>query len=98
MFDQLTYEQCVELINSDFSVKDSDGKISLRLVEVENLGETGESTSFSLRFLDPSENRIEQGTYTLVTSKGEESLVFLVPIEQRKDGRILEAVFNRSAF
>jgi hypothetical protein len=98
MIDRLNYEQCAELINSDFSVKESEGKISLRLVKVENLGENNESTSFSLRFLDLSKSAVEQGTYTLVTPQGEESLVFLVPIEETREGRILEAVFNRNSF
>jgi len=98
MFDELNYEQCAELINTDFSVKESDGEISLRLIGVENLGRNVGSTSFSLRFRDLSANRMEQGIYTLVSSQGEESPVFLVPIEQTKDGRILEAVFNRSSF
>lgn len=95
MFDKLNYEECAELIDSDFSVKEFDEKILLRLIGVENLGENVESTSFSLRFQDRSEIRMEQGIYTLVSSHGEESPVFLVPIEQTKDGRILEAVFNR---
>lgn len=72
--------------------------LSLILVEVVDRTPEGfAGEQFSLLFAGPPEPYLEQGTYSLDHEALGTVALFLVPVDQRKDGFRYEAFFNLAA-
>lgn len=72
--------------------------IMLTLVEVVDKTPEGfPGEQFSLLFAGPPEPYLEQGTYGLEHDAMGRLTLFLVPVDQRKDGYRYEAFFNLAA-
>jgi hypothetical protein len=93
MFGQLHYEDFYEILNSDFSLAESDFK--LRFFEISEKRETTQSVGFSLYLKGRADILLEQKIYDLQHETLGEGSLFIVPIRQDTDGIVYESVFNR---
>jgi hypothetical protein len=83
-------------VDSDFAVVTGNGTpLSMRLVEVEDMGSTPEREAFALRFHAPKEMPPQQGVYRIEHDQLDAMDVFLVPVGREGEALVLEAVFNR---
>lgn len=77
-------------------VQDAD-PLDLELVEVNDKTPEGfPGEQFSLIFRGPSEFYLAQRTYPMAHAELGELVLFLVPVDQKKDGYRYEAFFNNS--
>ena len=84
-----------ENLNTPFALQHPHwGIVTVNLVSVSDLRETPRQRMFSLVFLGPLDQPLEQGLHPMThETMGTESL-FLVPIAREADGFRYEAVFN----
>ena len=87
------------LVGTAFDVRLGDRNVSLRLEKAEELpshsrGGRGQSTSFSLLFAGPAGTPLWQGTFRLEHSHAAPADIFIVPVAQKNDTLLYEAVFN----
>ena len=99
MDDTLTRTTFEPHLNTAFHLADeADGPITLALVEVVDKTPEGfAGEQFSLLFAGPPEPYLEQRIYTLDHDALGALTLFLVPVDQRKDGFRYEAYFNLAA-
>ena len=79
---------------TDFTLKDGENDISIKLDRVSELDIKGVQEQYSLFFTAPGESGLLQGIYTLSNSKLGEMEVFLVPVALDERGLRLQAVFS----
>ncbi len=95
MFDQLTYEDFCELVNTDFDVVGSEESNKLKLINVSEKKETQDYLCFTLLLKNFENMSPQQGLCKLKHDQHGEGDLFIVPIRQEDDGIVFEAVFNR---
>ena len=101
MTDHFELAGFADRIGDDFVV-DSDIELTLVLTEAKPLlsrpDDSGPDAerSFSLLFRGPNETPFEQQTVILRHHALGEFAIFLVPVAQDEDGRLYEAIYNRS--
>lgn len=81
-------------LNKSFSAKKDDFQSEFELVEVKEFENSEEQIRYSLVFKAPNDAPPEQGLYTLSAEGFEETMVFLVPVAQKRDHIQFEAVYN----
>ena len=87
-----SYEAC---LNEDFPLPITDGTaIPFTLTQVKRHRDNSTQLSFSLLFLGKTAGVLPQKTYLLNHARLGELTLFLVPIQQKADGVLYEAVFN----
>ena len=87
-----SYEAC---LNEDFSLPLTDGTaIPLTLTQVKRHRDNAVQISFSLTFFGKTPGVFPQQIYRLSHPRLGELDLFLVPIQQKADGVLYEAVFN----
>jgi len=83
-------------VDSDFAVDAGQrAPLTMRLVDVEDMGSTPEREAFALHFHAPQEMPPHQGVYRIEHDQLGAMDVFVVPIGREGDRLVLEAVFNR---
>lgn len=88
--------QFLENLDSDFRATLEDGRtFDLHLFKVETTISTSVQEAFSMLFRAPLDTPAEQGTFHLEHGILGGLDLFLVPIKQKEDALIFEAVFNR---
>lgn len=100
MLDQLTFDKAKELEGTSFWAYPEEGeKVELRVVHVAKVMESEAArltrTPFSMFLLGPSSYLISQGAFPMTVDTAPEPFyMFIVPVEQRPDGYLYEAVFT----
>jgi hypothetical protein len=100
ILDELTYEKAVNLVGTSIWIDpEKDHRVELRIVHVGKVMESEAAqlkrAAFSIFFLGPKSYRVEQGAYpTRHEAFGEPFWLFIVPLEERADGYLYEAVFT----
>lgn len=100
MLDQLTFEKAKELEGTSiWAYPEPDHKIELRVVQVAKVMESEAAklkrTAFSIFLLGPPSYLLKQGAFPMTHDAfAEPSYLFVVPVEQRPDGYLYEAVFT----
>jgi hypothetical protein len=100
VLDQLTFETARELQGTSFwAYPESGHKVELRVTQVGKVMESEAArlkrTAFSVFLLGPSSYQMRQGTFAMTHDRFPEPFVmFIVPVEERPDGYLYEAVFT----
>jgi hypothetical protein len=93
MPDQLTQEKFSQQLNTSFEVRsESVDSVKLKLIEVKTISPN--SDAFSLLFVGSSANFLHQHTYKFHHAEIGNFDLFIVPVGQRDDGYIYQAIFN----
>lgn len=95
MLTEVSYDDFVRAQGTAFVLSDTDPEISLALVEVGERRLRGKYESFSLVFTSGKEHFLPQKIYSLKHQSLGEGGLFLVPVEEKEDGFLYQAVFNR---
>jgi hypothetical protein len=91
----LTQEKFFRQLNTLFQIRsESIDSVDLKLIEVKMITN---SEAFSLLFVGPSANFLHQHTYKFRHAEMGEFDLFIVPVGQRDDGYIYQAIFNPTA-
>ncbi|MCA9686187.1 MAG: hypothetical protein KC457_28715 [Myxococcales bacterium] len=102
---ECTLAQVQGLVGSAFAVQGPTGAVSLRLVEVADLGRRAADFKapggvsvrlecFSLTFAGPTSQPLQQGTWSVTRDgRSEPEAVFLVPVQRAGDELRYEAVY-----
>ena len=91
------FETCLD---TTFELRlDDDGRLPLRLIEVDGPPEAAEGEAprtrpFSLLFKGPPETFLKQRIYRLEHTRFGRVDLFLVPVGQQTDGYLYESIFN----
>ena len=93
----LTRKNFAEHLNTDFIIHHAQSKVSVRLVEVENLrAATPQGEAFSLLFRGDHSTALTQNTYVIEHGKLGRFSFLLVPMGTRdKSAVFYEAIINR---
>ena len=100
MLEKLTRASFEPHLNTTFRVvHDGEDTFDLELIEVEDKTPTGfPGEQFSLLFKGHSDLMLLQQTCTLEHPVMGQVTLFLVPVDQRKDGYRYESIFNYAVF
>lgn len=91
----LNHSDYAENLNTKFRVAGPGEPAEIELMTVNDLKNSGAQESFSLIFCGGKDQFLPQGLYDLEHDSLENGRIFLVPIGEKEDGYIYEAVFNR---
>jgi hypothetical protein len=91
----LNYEDFAAALNTEFVVRLDDRQVAIELVELTERKTAPGQEYFSVVFRGPVDQFLPQMTYDVTHEKYEPSQLFLVPIGQKEDGFLYQAVFNR---
>lgn len=95
MTDALSKASFDPLVGEAFLTGPADEAPALRLTETRALGSAmRDGGAFALTFQGPPEPFLAQATYRLSHETLGEVDIFIVPVEQREDGFVYEAVFT----
>jgi hypothetical protein len=90
-----TAEQFAEFVGQEFLIKTQDPAMSLRLLEVKEIGASArEGGAFSLLWQGPAAPALRQEIHLLSHASAGEHEVFLVPVAQAQAGIQYEAIFT----
>ncbi len=96
MYKSLTHDAFSSSLNSKFTVSvEPDRKLELELIEVSELKTSPSQEQFAIVFRGPNEIFLGQGMCTFEHEQMGQFDLFLVPINQDRDGYYYEAIFNR---
>jgi hypothetical protein len=100
LLDQLTFEQMKELEGTSlWAYPEADHRVELRIVDVAKVMESEAARltrdAFSIYFLGPASYVMKQGMVAVQHDAFPEPFdLFVVPVEERQDGLLYEAVFT----
>lgn len=100
MLEHITFETMKRLEGTSFwAYPEQDHKVELRVAQVAKVMESEaahlQRTAFSMFLLGPLSYAMRQGTVLMTHDTFTEPLqLFIVPVEQRQDGYLYEAVFT----
>jgi hypothetical protein len=93
---EVSHEHFAELIGEVFRVDLGDsGELELELTEAEKVKGDRPDNAFSVLFRGPRERFLEQRVYEVEHGSLGRLPIFLVPISEKQDGFVYEAVFTR---
>lgn len=95
MFEKLKYEDFADNQKTIFNVLGFEEIYTIELNEVSERKTVNDYEMFSLIFSGPREYLLPQQLYKLSHEKLGEGEIFIVPIEQKENGFLYQAVFNR---
>jgi len=93
--DTLNHSDYADNLNTKFRIRELDGSPDIELTTVTELKSSVDQESFSLLFSGGKEQPLAQGLYNLEHESLGNGMIFLVPVEENKDGYLYEAVFSR---
>jgi hypothetical protein len=95
MLEDLTRDAFAENLNTTFTVHLGEiGVVDINLVEVSELRAVGRQRMYSLFFLGPLEQPLQQQVYKMEHDRLGVFDLFIVPVGREPDGMRYEAVFN----
>jgi hypothetical protein len=90
------HEHFAKLVGERFRVPlGADGEVELELTEAEKLSGERPDNAYSIVFRGPLDAFLEQRTYDMEHDALGRLSIFLVPIAERKEGFLYQAVFTR---
>jgi hypothetical protein len=93
---EVTHGHFAELIGQVFRVDLGEGEeLELELAEAEKMKGDRRDNAFSVLFKGPRNRLLEQHVYELEHRSLGRLPIFLVPISEKQDGFVYEAVFTR---
>lgn len=93
--DSLNRDDYVENLNTKFGIAGLGKHLEIELTTVNDLKGSGEQESFALIFWGGKDRLLPQGLYDLEHDSLGSGMIFLVPVGEKDNGYLYEAVFNR---